>query len=683
MMRCLFFIFLAIAVSWSKCFSQTHPAMDDHQVIEQIIEEYFSSPSESDNYEEVFEAFFYNYENPLNLNEANMEDLHSLYLLSDQQIQTFLTYRDEFGELLSIYELIYLEGFDPKLIQQLIPFVVVSPGKVKRRSILTTALEDKNNFLLIRSASILENKQGYTDLPDSVSQYLGSADQLYFRFRANQRNNFSLGITTEKDPGESLKRHALKKNYGPDFYSGHVFLYNRGPFTKIALGDYRLQFGQSLVLGNGFSLGKGGEAVQSIRQNATGLQPYSSATEFGFFRGIATSLGKKQLATTVFYSNKNNDASIVEDQNLAGSIKKTGYHRTHNEYLDKKSLNEQNAGTNIKYRSKNYRFQLGYTLLTTWFNKQVVPGKNYYSQFKFSGKNLWNSSIDYRYNWKNIYLLGETAVSGEKGWATMNGLLAHLSSEFQSALLFRHYNRRYSSFYSSAFSESQNQNETGTYLGFKYKPSSRLSMNFYVDTFKFPWLKYNVAAPSTGQEVLYRFNYSFASASLVYLQIKHEQKQKNLKSTATDTPGDIQKNSLLINYDYKTGKIISLKSRLQGSSFRSADKQVSGLALVQDLNFNFETIKFYTRLALFDAKDFENRQYVYEHDLRYTFSFPFYYGQGTRIYILSQVNLSPKITFWIKYARTSYYDREVIGSGLEQIEGSRKTELKMQVKYHL
>ena len=66
--------------------------------------------------------------NPVDLNKVSADDLRQFYFLSEKQIQQFLQYRDEQGELLSVYELQAIPGFDQNSINMLAPLVkVVAP----------------------------------------------------------------------------------------------------------------------------------------------------------------------------------------------------------------------------------------------------------------------------------------------------------------------------------------------------------------------------------------------------------------------------------------------------------------------------------------------------------------------------------------------------------------------------
>jgi hypothetical protein len=46
-------------------------------------------------------------------------------------------------------------------------------------------------------------------------------------------------------------------------------------------------------------------------------------------------------------------------------------------------------------------------------------------------------------------------------------------------------------------------------------------------------------------------------------------------------------------------------------------------------------------------------------------------------------DLGDKIDIWVRYGLWSYQNRDVISSGLEQIDGNRKSDLKIQLKIRL
>src|SRR5690554_8234852 len=75
-------------------------------------------------------------------------------------------------------------------------------------------------------------------------------------------------------------------------------------------GDYQAQFGQGLVFGSGYSPGKGAEAITTVRRSSVGLRPFTSAMEFGFFRGGAATYSMGNFELTALYSNAPRDGNV-------------------------------------------------------------------------------------------------------------------------------------------------------------------------------------------------------------------------------------------------------------------------------------------------------------------------------------------------------------------------------------
>jgi hypothetical protein len=94
-------------------------------------------------------------------------------------------------------------------------------------------------------------------------------------------------------------------------------------------------------------------------------------------------------------------------------------------------------------------------------------------------------------------------------------------------------------------------------------------------------------------------------------------------------------------------------------------------------------VQLAARYAVFDADDYDTRQYLFEQDVLYAVSIPVLYGQGTRAYIIAQLTFSKHFTLWLRYADTRYRHQTTVGSGLEEIKGNTRSEVKLQVRYKL
>jgi hypothetical protein len=284
--------------------------------LESFIEELFNLQDTDANYEDLYESLFLLYQNPLNINLASTDELKSLYVLSNQQIVNLQNYIQERGKLLTLYELQLIEGFDFATLEKIRPFVRVNAKDAiaDNRPLLKRILEERNNYLITRYERGIEQKRGYSPKENETdNRYAGSADKLYMRYRVSKLGDFSIGITTEKDAGESMAWQPKSKNYLMDFWSFHFMLENQGKWRKMIIGDYQLQFGQGLLFGAGFSVGKGSETVNTADRVTLGIRPYSSVLESGFLRGAATTYSiNKKLNVTAFASRLPQDASIQE-----------------------------------------------------------------------------------------------------------------------------------------------------------------------------------------------------------------------------------------------------------------------------------------------------------------------------------------------------------------------------------
>lgn len=659
--------------------------------IQDFIEELFQVPDEDINYEDLYETLYQLYSNPINLNETTKNELNSLYQLNINQINSLMEYLNTNGPLLSIYELQVIDGFDRTTINNLLPFVEVrSPGDHSTRGhLLRRIANEKNNYLILRTERVLEDQEGY--IRDDSSRYLGSPHKIYGRFRSSHSKDFSVGLTFEKDPGEQIAFDHGNKQYGFDYYSYHLFLYDKGNFKSIAVGDYQMQFGQGLVLGSGFNPGKGAETITTVKRGNSGLRPYTSALETTFMRGAAFTYTINNIEITPFYSRLKQDG-IIRSEDYGGDyqeyitgIQDVGMHRTYSELSSRNGIQEQTAGMNITYNDlKISNLQFGVSFIHNQFSVPIQKTPNNYNQFEFKGDENYNASVFANYNWHNFLLFSEVARSKSGGMAVVGGLMGSLSPIVSMSFLYRNYAKDYHSFYGNSFGEgSRNINEEGMYWGVKITPSRRTSFSAYYDRFKFPWLRFGVNSPSQGYEYLLRAEYKPSRKVKLYAQLREQAKEVSISSA--DGNLHVLENGVKRNYvgnlDFTANEIFILKSRVQFSTYDLADDQTSGIAVIQDFNIKINKFTISTRFALFDTEDYENRQYVFEKDLLYVFAIPAYANQGTRSYVMLQYKPTRKMTLWARYGRYDYRNLSSIGSGLNEIEGQTRSDVKFQVRY--
>lgn len=691
-MKRLFPIMLGLSLLVSSGLkAQNRSAFD----LEQFIEELFSLQEADVNYEDLYESLLLLYQNPLDLNDATAQELQSLYILSITQINNLQTYISEKGKLLTLYELQLIDGFDNATILKLVPFVTVDPkdAVADDRPLLQRILEERNNYFITRYERVLEDKRGYSpaENPDD-SRYAGSPDKLYLRYRVSKTQDFSFGFTTEKDPGEALTWDGATKRRGMDFWSAHFMLEKQGKLRKAIIGDYQLQFGQGLLFGAGLGVGKGSETVNTVQRVTLGIKPYTSVLEGGFLRGAAATYeATDQLMVTGFYSRLNQDANIRENNDPDGfpeffsSFQLSGLHRTPNEISNKRVVAETVLGANAHYSFKSGA-TAGLTLTSNHFGLPIQRTDAAYNQFEFSGTDHYNVSTYASYNWRNFSLFGEGAIAKSGGFGGIAGFITNLSPRVDFAMIFRSYDRDFHSFRGTAFAEgSRNINESGVYWGLKYTLNRQFYLTAYYDTYRFPWLRFRVNTPSQGNDYLVRLHYNPGRRARLYGQFRKE--TKDINTTDIETGRTIvaagTKTQFVTNLEFSATADLKFKSRVQYSDFNLNGTRTDGYAFIQDAVYSIDDWTFSGRMALFDTEGNENRQYAYERDVLYAFSIPAYSGRGIRNYLLLQYRMSRKIDIWARVARTTFYDRNEIGTGLETIEGDKRTEVKLQVRYKL
>lgn len=694
MMKLIVIIALLILSGSFNLFSQ-----EKKEVIQTRIE-FISEQLESESVDltDVIAQLSYYYDRPLNLNSANVEELQSLSLLTDIQINDLMLHRKLFGKLISIYELQSLTYWDMETIMNVLPFVKVD-DKLDQLHVSLKEMFKYGKFeAYFRYQRILEDKAGYEDVPDSIleesnSYYYGNPDRYYSRLRFSYRTNLSFGITAEKDPGEEFFRGSQSKT-GFDFYSAHAF-YKGGKYLKaIALGDYQIQIGQGLNLWSGYAFGKTAD-VTNVKRSANPIRPYTSVDETRFLRGAAVDLGYKDFSLTVFGSYKGVDATLVEatdtlelEDVTVSSVNLSGLHRTNSEIARKDALNEIIYGGNLRYEKNQLTLGVagvyqGYDRL---FARDTLP----YNQFDFRGRGTLGISADYSYVFRNFSFFGELAHTNHSdGFANIHGVLVSLDRYVSMSLIYRDYNRDYQTFYNAGFAEgSRTQNEKGIYAGLKTNLSRSFFINSYFDIFKFPWLRYQVDAPSEGHEIMIQPTYKPSRSLEIYARFREQLRQKNSRDTDGTITAieDVLQRNYRINFNYKVSDAVRLKSRIEYVTVdRPSVGQEDGIIFTQDVLFKPKSfpLDVSLRYALFDTDSYDTRIYTYENNALYVFSVPAYFYRGSRAYVLVRYTFLRRFDLWVRYAQNIYINRTAQGSGAEEILGNTRSELTVQLRIKL
>ena len=658
----------------------------DEPDFQKIADDLYGAQDLDLNYEGLYDNLAQLLSHPLDINKATDEELRFLKILTEEQIKNLVDYRVMNGFLLSIYELQAIPGFDLVTIQKITPYIQVrDPASAINRTLWQRVKDESDNYFIMRYERILQTKEGFRSETDANDHFKGSPDKLSIRFRTSRPGDFSFGFSAEKDAGEQMTWNQSQQQYGFDYISFHAQLQNKGRLKNLVVGDFQSQFGQGLMIGGIFGMGKGGETITTTRRSNIGHLPYTSFSEAGNLRGVATTIEvARNIYWSGFFSHTKRDAQLndsIQETSIVSSLVTTGLHRSEKELAKRRTTGEQNLGSVIQYKTHAIDAGILYNQIT--YDDPVVKSATLYNQFIFTGNRNENIGSYLNLTVRNASLFSEFSHSLHGGSGYIAGVLWNLSPRVDLAIVYRNYDRSYHAFYSNAFAEgSTTQNERGTYWGWKYTFNRRLNVTGYIDLFQFAWLRYRIYTPSDGGEWLVRINYQPSRKTTLFAQIREEAKSRNIATPSSTlyTTDKGKKYNYWISSDIGASEHVRFKTRLQFSSYSIQQQTTRGMVLMQDIRFNMRKFEVTARYALFDTDDYDNRQYVYENDVWLAFSLPAYYGKGVRRYILLEYKLNSYISFWFRYADTRYTDRDSIGSGVDETDGNVRSDLKFQTR---
>lgn len=654
------------------------------QQLENITENNEDLETEDDSYQQQMMQYL---KEPIELNTADANELNQLRILTPMQVQNFILYRKLAGKLLDVYELQAVPGWDISIIQKIRPYISVSM-QVSAIDAVKQRLKKGDHSVLMRVSQVLERSKGYLiDSSMALNFYPGSPQKFLLRYKYAYKNLLQFGIVAEKDAGEQFFKGKQKQGF--DFYSAHIFMRKIKIIRSLAIGDFTVNLGQGLTQWQSLAFKKSADVI-NIKREADVLRPYNSAGEINFHRGLGITLAKNKWQLTVFGSYRKIDANFVADTSqtqghFISSLQTSGFHRTKSE-TDDKSVQRQIAyGGNFSYQYR--RLHVGVNGLHYMFKLPLKKSPEPYNLFALNGKSFGNYSLDYSYTFKNLHLFGEAAFTSKFDKALVCGLLLGASSKVDMSLLYRNISGSYQSLYTYAFTENTYPtNEKGLYAGMSIRPDNAWRIDAYVDFYKFPWLRYRVDAPSTGSDYLVQLSYKPDKRLDIYTRYHAEKKAINVNPNQLVTspiPQQPRKN-WRSQVSYRVNSAIILRNRTELVWFdKKGVQEEQGFLIYFDFLYKpmLRPFSGIIRLQYFETDGYNSRLYAYENDVLYSFSIPVFYDKGYRYYINLNYEISKRFSFWLKWSQTLYKGKTLIGSGLDEINGNRKTEIKLQVQY--
>ena len=640
-------------MTWEECFEQFYAE---------------SEIKESDK-EGIFALLSELAEHPLDLNTATREDLERIPFLNAQQIEDIQAYVYQYHGMRTLGELSMIESLDFQRRQLLSYFVYLSPvSDNKPFPSLKEILSKGHHTLLFTFKAPFYQRKG------DINGYLGYPYKHSFRYNFHYNDYFQIGLIGAQDAGEPF--FSNKNKLGYDHYSFYIQLRKLGKIKDLVLGRYKLSFGQGLVINNNLSFGKYA-ALSTLGRQTNGIRVYSSRSSINYLQGAAATIElAHNLDLTTFLSYRTIDATLTSNGDIK-TILNTGYHRTAKEMERKDNASQFTTGGNLNWRCG--RLTLGLTALFTHFDKALSPNTDlYYRRYAPSGNDFWNVGINYSYMRKRWSLAGETATCNGGTLATINNISVQVKSNLSLLAMQRYYRYDYTGLFARGFAEGGKiQNENGLLLGTNWEIKHGLSLIAYTDYSYFSHPRFGSHTASRTWDNVLNLYYTHKVWSLCAgYKLKLREKDDFNKTALINEI--TQRGRLTLNYKAKTW--IS-KTQLDISACHNFSNSIGYMASENVTWVPNSWLQLTALLGYFHTDDFASRIYIYERRPLYSFSFPSFYGIGLHYALFARADLSSNLALILQSSTTSYFDRDKISSGLQQINGSTKSDLELQIRW--
>lgn len=642
-MRARVIALMAFALSFIV-FSETLSAQSDSAVFrEEVLDELLSADDEN-MLEAAGEEFLekaYSAAAVPNLNSLDYECAVSRLKLTDYQYYQLQLYIEEYGEIYTIYELAAVDGFTGDDIARLSGKVVVRPPP-KRRGGIRELLANGRHVFWTRYGQVLEKAVGYDK--SRKSHYDGDPAHVAFRYEFAAGERFGIKVAGGKEPGDGFFSGAQKLGF--DHYSGSVYLRNTGVVKMAVLGDFRANFGQGLVLGSSLLSGRCG-APEAVRKFDGGLRPVAVTGEGSVLRGGGIAIGNARLRGTLF----------------GGELTNSGYSA---------------AGAALKYSGG--RFKAGLQ-----FSVGGVAGKDSSALEKWRAmahSRIFNASLDYSVTLGRQLLFGELAADGQGNVAVFQSSVFRLGPDVSFGATFRHYSKGYATPLGSPFrANALGCGETGLQLSCGMVLGKRAEATLFSDCYRLHDVSYRTDSPVHGLDMGAAISVKFSRRSSLSATYRFRSRPRNESEDEylRRVPG-LTTHRIRLQWNNTPFDILKLKTECSFVLNRHNGGWRKGVLAYQDVSLGFRRpeLSFVTRLAYFDTDSYDERLYAYENDVYYAFNVGSYYYRGVKCYAMVRYKLK-NVSFWLRAARTRYFDRNSTGSGLNLIEKPHKTEVKCQV----
>ena len=115
--------------------------------------------------------------------------------------------------------------------------------------------------------------------------------------------------------------------------------------------------------------------------------------------------------------------------------------------------------------------------------------------------------------------------------------------------------------------------------------------------------------------------------------------------------------SLRWNMVYEFGQW-KMKTQADGNMVQAKGAWTYGWSVLQDVEYRFSEVPIVLqfRAQAFDAREWNNRVYIYENDVLYAYAIPFVYGLGGRFWLNARYKINDIFSVYLRVSETIYQD---------------------------
>ncbi len=632
---------------------------------------------------------------PLHLNSDDPVVLQELRLVSRSQLNHLRDYRIRYGDLLSVYELLMVEGWQRSDALRVMPLVTVGKGRNTTR-IHASAPRKIHQQVVAKTWFQPEIKAGYrdtADMPGQTEGYAGSRFRYSLRYDARYRSTLAAGLRMEKDAGETLLSSGSwplsRAGRVPDHLSAYVSWKSRRRPIAAIIGDYRVNFGYGLnVCGSsaGFS------RLSGIVTMAYRIKPHTSMQESGYFRGAVVSAAAGPITVTIFASRRGLDVTSprFDDSTNAllsySSVTATGLHRTQSELAGKSALRETVFGGMGLFA--NRWMKAGLIAVSGRLSVPASASSKPYTKFTVNGIGTFSAGTAFSAYLRHFQVFGELSLNRARALAVFAGCSFDPAPGARITLFYRNFAKDFvNRFGSGIISPSRNENEQGGGALVSAELPGRSRLLFEADVSASRWLRYNLDFPTREYRASATWERNGKNGDQIAVSIHYKKSDTKMYDgfSMTDRRASQTRWNMRIEGRYRASPGVAMKTRAEAGFFGHEGYSAPlSWMIFQDISVSLirEELKIWARACLFQAPDYENRLYAYENDVLFDFSSFMYYGKGARGILMINWQSLDWAELWIRVATTLYNGRSP-GSGLEKVNGNRLSEMELQVMVRL